>query len=410
MHTVISGSGQFHTNEFDPTKPNRKLKPYLKIGLNEIRMLVDKPMSTKKSMAKWIIPSDYPSRNYKEQAKSGRYLFLWADLDKEPRHLIYIKGVLDIIVGGDFEIYTTSSATTDNPKSRILIPLANPLSPSDWLSCQQNLNKLLSQHGITPDKANERYGQLCYLPNRGQYYDSTYRRENVFFNPMIKWDNYDPLNLSTECTEGYRGVQKSTDVIVTGGGVVRPHIPPDCCPKEEGQRNKCLFTFGRYLKQLHPEADFEFLRPIVLEWHNHFIEVIGTKSFSETWTDFRRGWAAIKVPYGQGIESIVNSIDFGIPIPQTFMDMGYGAKEFKLLLICHQLQLIHGEEPFFLSARKAEEFINYHFTGTAKMLNSLVADGFLILISKGDKVKASRYKYIWKNFIEKRDYASEKTL
>jgi len=173
------------------------------------------------------------------------------------------------------------------------------------------------------------------------------------------------------------------------------NLPSDCCPQEEGQRNITLFTFGRYLRKLNPDADFNYLRPLVLGWHNHFINLIGTKNFSETWTDFRRGWVAIKVPYGEGIESIINSIDFGIPIPQTFLDMGYGAKEFKLLLICHQLQLIHGEEPFFLSARKAEEFINYHYTGTAKMLNSLVADGFLELVTNATMVKAIRYRCLW---------------
>ena len=156
-----------------------------------------------------------------------------------------------------------------------------------------------------------------------------------------------------------------------------------------------MFTFGRYLKHLYPDTGLDCLRKIVLGWHNHFIELIGTKSFSETWTDFRRGWLKIKVPYGQLIESIVDSIDLDIPIPQTFIDLGYGAKEFKLLLICHQLQLINGEAPFFLSARMAEKLIKYHYTGAAKMLDALVSDGFLELITKGVTPKASRYRCIW---------------
>ena len=108
MHKVISGSGQFHSNEVNPNKPNKKLKPYQPIGLNGIRMLVDNPRSTKKWMANWIIPSSHPSRNFDEQAKNGSYHFLWADLDKEPRCLAYLKEVLEIIIGCDFEIYTTS--------------------------------------------------------------------------------------------------------------------------------------------------------------------------------------------------------------------------------------------------------------------------------------------------------------
>jgi hypothetical protein len=127
----------------------------------------------------------------------------------------------------------------------------------------------------------------------------------------------------------------------------------------------------------------------------HFINVIGTKDTSETWTDFRRGFTAIKVPYEQSIKSIVGSIDFGIAIPQSFIDLGCGGKEFKLLLICHQLQLINVEEPFFISVRDAGEYINCHATTAGKMLDALASDGFIKLISKGLTPKASRFRCLW---------------
>lgn len=396
MHKVTSGFGQFHTNEFDASKPKRRLKEYIFVELENIRAYVDSPRTTSKQMAQWIIPSSLPSRNFEQQSIKGNYHFLWADLDEEPKPIEYVRDTLEEILGSDFEIYTTRSATRENPKSRILIPLANPLLPRDWVLSQQTLNKLLCQSGIKSDRVNERYAQLCYLPNKGEYYQSISIRNGNFFNPLNAWTILSTER--TERTEGYRGALKnteSTEVIVTASVIDYTNLPSDCYPKEEGQRNITLFNFGRYLRQLNPEATFDYLRPLVLGWHNHFIKVIGTKNFSETWTDFRRGWAAIKVPYGQGIESIVNSIDFSIPIPQTLIDMGYGTNEFKLLLICHQLQIVNGDEPFFLSARKAEEFISYHFTGTAKMLNSLVADGFLELVTNATMVKANRYRCLW---------------
>jgi hypothetical protein len=234
---------------------------------------------------------------------------------------------------------TNISATKENQKARVLIPLANEISPSKWHHYQGMLNKLICEHQITPDETNKRYAQFFYLPNRGEFYSHFSRRQGKYFNPSSEWNCQSDTSLSTErteCTNDYRGLQKSTEITEVMGvasDIDYTKLPVDCCPKEEGQRNITLFTFGRYLKLLQPDANFDYLRPLVLGWHNYFIDVIGTKNFSETWTDFRRGWLKIKVPYGQGIESIVNSIDFGIPIPQSLINMGYGAKEFKLLLI-----------------------------------------------------------------------------
>lgn len=387
MLTVITGFGQFHTN-----KPgSNKSKPYKELGWLEIQSIVDNPKVAPKDRGQWIIPSSFHSRNFEEQSKHGSYWLLCADLDEDPKPISYVKDKLLEMLGSDFEIYTTRSATRANQKARILIPLANALSPKEWMLSQQTLNKLLCQRGITPDRVNERFAQIYYLPNKGEHYESISIRDGNYFNPINAWHD-----LSTECTDEYRGSQKNTEITeVIASAMDYSKLPTDCCPMEEGQRNKCLFIFARYLKKLYPDADLEFLRPLVLGWHKHFINVIGTKNFSETWADFRRGWKVTKVPYGQGIVEIIDSIDFDIAIPQSLIDLGYGAKEFELLLICRQLQLVNGEEPFFLSVRNAGKFINYHYTGAAKMLSSLLADGFLELVANATKVKAIRYKCLW---------------
>ena len=127
------------------------------------------------------------------------------------------------------------------------------------------------------------------------------------------------------------------------------------------------------------------------------IEVIGTVSFLESWTDFIRGWDKVEVPYGQSIISVVENIDMNIPIPQNLINMGYDSRSFKLLLVCRQLQVINGDNPFFLSARTAGEIVDYHFTDTSKILAAMVTDGILQLISKVTGLKASRYRYIYGN-------------
>ena len=53
---MTSGQGQFHTNEFDPAKPNKRLRPYLAIAWDGVKALVDNPQQVNKAQAQWLIP------------------------------------------------------------------------------------------------------------------------------------------------------------------------------------------------------------------------------------------------------------------------------------------------------------------------------------------------------------------
>lgn len=179
-----SGIGRFHTNESG--KGNST--PYLLITFEEICQLVDNPQRVDKSLAQWLIPSTLLSRSFKEQEANGVFLMLWGDIDQTTKSLIEIEGIIkSLIPGCDYEIYTTKTATPSNQKCRILIPLNNPLSGGDWVICQQILNDKLESNGIIPDRASERPAQLCYLPNRGEYYDSKTKRNGAFFDPTLTW-------------------------------------------------------------------------------------------------------------------------------------------------------------------------------------------------------------------------------
>ncbi len=78
---LCSGIGQYHTDEYDPDKPEKQLTPYTKSSLDYIRKLVDIPPTVKKSQAEWVIPSTLLSRNFNNQQKQGTFYCLWADLD-----------------------------------------------------------------------------------------------------------------------------------------------------------------------------------------------------------------------------------------------------------------------------------------------------------------------------------------
>ena len=182
-----SGNGQFHTNESDKSNPNKKLLPYKTTTLECIRKFIDKPQKVDKTVAKWVLASSLPSRNFKAQENNGKFWMLWADLDNDTKPIHTVEECLIKIIGNcQYEIYTSKSATEIKQKARILIFLDTCLNGKDWKICQEILNDKLNKSGLTPDRANERTAQLCFLPNKGIFYDSKSNREEGLFDPM-KW-------------------------------------------------------------------------------------------------------------------------------------------------------------------------------------------------------------------------------
>ena len=180
---MISGFGKFHSNKNGD-------QPYLRLSLDDIRKLVDEPPSVPKDTAQWLIPSHYDSRVHAEQEAHGAFWLLWGDVDWKhlaPRPMDDVAFVVDGLIGADFEIYASRSATKDRQKCRVLIPLAEPLCGADWILAQRVLNSLLLEAEIEPDSASEGAGQLLYLPNRGEWFDSISRREGAYFDPLTAW-------------------------------------------------------------------------------------------------------------------------------------------------------------------------------------------------------------------------------
>jgi hypothetical protein len=72
---MVSGFGQYHTNEADPSNPGKKLAPYVPITRAEIVAMVDSPASVPKPEAQWTIPSELQTRSKVKQNADGHY---WA--------------------------------------------------------------------------------------------------------------------------------------------------------------------------------------------------------------------------------------------------------------------------------------------------------------------------------------------
>ena len=174
----ISGYGKYHTDKNGDR--------YTEVTWADIKALVDTPQQLRKNDAQWLIPSTLHSRKHKEQESDGCFSLLWVDLDEQPKPLSDVASIADAL-RCDYEVFTSKSAKKDHQKSRLLVPLSEPLTGVEWKLAQECLNDFFEVHVSAPDRSSEGCGQLCYLPNRGDYYNSISKREGVFFKPTHHW-------------------------------------------------------------------------------------------------------------------------------------------------------------------------------------------------------------------------------
>jgi hypothetical protein len=131
--------------------------------------MVDEPTAVPKERAQFFIPSTYvgcDGRTHEVQHNHGWFGALAVDIDSGNPALSDLVAAVDAVTGGArAEIYSSSSATADERKWRVLIPLARAIWGRDYRDTQTALFELLQAHGLHPDVALARPGQPVYLPN-----------------------------------------------------------------------------------------------------------------------------------------------------------------------------------------------------------------------------------------------------
>tara|TARA_R110001599_G_scaffold9972_5_gene49279 strand:- start:4029 stop:6245 length:2217 start_codon:yes stop_codon:yes gene_type:complete len=164
---LCSGYGQYHS-----PKAERNPKPYITTTLDQIDDSLRDPPDVEKSKAQWCIFSTCLSRGHAEQRHNGQYYALWADIDEaQGKRLKETFSLALCAVPYDMQAYTSKSATLENQKARLIIPLGEPVNGETYSIMQRVLNNKLSEQGLIPDRVTERTGQICYLPNKGEFYD-----------------------------------------------------------------------------------------------------------------------------------------------------------------------------------------------------------------------------------------------
>ncbi|MBJ2153865.1 DUF927 domain-containing protein [Paracoccus sp. IB05] len=181
--SFASGFGQSDTHvlTLSDGRPNpAKMvgQPYNTVDGQQIIAMVKSPPSVPKDKAQWFIPSTYngsDARAHEVQRKNGQFFWVAIDLDQNNLALTDVLGTVHTVLP-DVRciVYSSRSATEDNKKWRVLIPLMGFIPGADFSDTMVAFYDLLEEESagtLIPDRALARPGQLIYLPNKGEYYE-----------------------------------------------------------------------------------------------------------------------------------------------------------------------------------------------------------------------------------------------
>ena len=159
----LTAPGSFHTMIDKPGQV------YPGISWADIARMVSTPQAKEKIDADFFIPSTYrehDGRSHEAQRERGAFRMLALDIDRGNPSLEDVLAAVEAVCGPvSLLAYSSSGATPENRKWRVLLPLAGVLSGADYELAQTALFDLLHANGIHPDGALARCGQPIYLPN-----------------------------------------------------------------------------------------------------------------------------------------------------------------------------------------------------------------------------------------------------
>jgi len=166
-------------------------------------------------------------------------------------------------------------------------------------------------------------------------------------------------------------------------------MPSSCRLERAGDRNAKCFELARWLKAEVPEASLDELRSLVQDWHRLHYDIMETKEFSETWVDFLYAWDRVKHPYGETLNQLFAQLP-ALPTWMSGHDLGETGET--LLRLCVALNDRNFGGPFPLAGHALSPYLNCTPQWTYKLINGAVACGYIKLISKGARRRASEYQ------------------
>lgn len=175
---MVTGNGQSDTHALtistrngDAANPSPTAgQDYGTVTAKMIAAQAANPDSLPKMQAPWFIGSDYngpDARSHEAQRLNGQFHVLPVDIDKGNHSLDHVTRITETIVGSEtsYIVYSSSSATADNQKWRVLFFTSPAIPGVEYKETQSAIFDLYQMDGIVCDRALERTGQLIFLPN-----------------------------------------------------------------------------------------------------------------------------------------------------------------------------------------------------------------------------------------------------
>jgi hypothetical protein len=175
-------------------------------------------------------------------------------------------------------------------------------------------------------------------------------------------------------------------------------------PQSAGERNTCIFRLCKALQGIPAlaGADPFGLSPILRAWYEQARRrTSGDHSYADCLDEFLYAWPRVRFPGETNLKTIVERIK-AEPAHPACEALGIQDRPRQVLVaLCAELQLHHGDAPFFLSSHKAADVLPLATGGPIshvtcnKMLHGLCAAKVLELVEKETTRRARRYRFIW---------------
>lgn len=247
-------------------------------------------------------------------------------------------------------------------------------------------NRYLTVTGNRARGCNENAGD-----NQIPGYESLLFELNSNRSGHVKEPIQDQLTQETQVFQAIHEFEDNHDAQASGGGLSCEikDLPFNCLVHVAGQRNKACFELARWVKGKAPDSSRDELQVFVKRWHEYNLTNMGTKDFEETWIDFLYGLNRVNSPYGQSMAAILAELP---DLPVEMRAHGFGEKGTVLLRLCLGLAQRSLDGIFYLSGHVAAQHLNCTPQWVYKLISLFVADGFVEIISKGVRSKASEYR------------------
>jgi hypothetical protein len=126
--------------------------------------------------------------------------------------------------------------------------------------------------------------------------------------------------------------------------------------------NDCLFTLGRAVKRLESNSGQTFtpaqLRDAFMEWHRHALPFLRKELSRDDYKiQFMNAYQSAKIPLGEDGVKMAWKRAQENPLPPEAINHFEDADKRLLVALCRELQIIHGQQPFFLSARTVPQLL-----------------------------------------------------